>query len=79
MTYYLSWPDQPRLPQVTIVLDSIYECELECETDSRRTETLDRVSSYLEELFANFNSSAEEKKDTLIWDLKTIAVPPPAS
>ena len=78
-TYYLSWPNQARLPQVAIVLDSTYERELECETDNRRAETLDRVSSYLKELFDNFNLSAEEKLDTLTWDLKTVAVPPPVS
>jgi hypothetical protein len=78
-TYYLSWPDQVKLHQVTIVLDTIYERELECETDDRRAETLGRVSSYLKKLFINFNSDEEEKTSSLVWNLKTVAVPPPAS
>jgi len=78
-TYYLSWPEQAKLPQVTIVLDFIYERELECETDDRRTETLGRVSSHLKELFINFNSDAEGSMSSLVWNLNTVAVPPPAS
>jgi hypothetical protein len=74
LAYYLSWPNQTNFQKITITLDSIYERELECETDNVRTETLDKIRSYLEEKFINFKLSPQDEAAVLIWHLKTVLI-----